>query len=69
MLCAAALIHRGGKRVDKACTKEQEKLLRCKLECCYLQGKMAEAIKVGRKLDELQCQLLRQENLPKRAAG
>ncbi len=54
--------------MDKADIKEREKQLRWELECCYLQGKMAEAIRLGRKLDEMQCRLLRKESLPKKAA-
>jgi hypothetical protein len=48
---------------------EEEKLLRWKLENCYIQGKLEEAVRLGRRLDELQCKLLREAAEPAMAAG
>lgn len=48
--------------------RNDEKLLRWKLENCYVQGKIEEAVKIGRWLDEMQCQLLRETSEPKKAA-
>ncbi len=49
--------------------KNEEKLMRCKMEDCYIQGKLEEAVKLGRRLDELQCRLFREATEPKKAAG
>lgn len=49
--------------------KETELFLRRRLECCYDQGDLKEAIRLGRKLDEMQCQLLRRTQEPQKAAG
>ena len=46
----------------------EEKLLRWNLENCYVQGKIEEAVRIGRRLDEMQCQLLREVTEPKKAA-
>ncbi len=47
----------------------EEKLLRWKLENCYSQGKLEEAVKLGRLMDEMQCKLFRETSVPKKAAG
>lgn len=47
----------------------EEKLLRWKLENCYTQGDLEEAVRLGRRLDEMQCQLFREASEPKKAAG
>ncbi len=48
--------------------RNEEKLLRWKLENCYIQGDIEEAVKIGRRLDEMQCQLLREITEPQKAA-
>ena len=53
----------------EADNRNDEKLLRWKLENCYSQGKLKEAVRLGRRLDEMQCQLLREASEPKKAAG
>ena len=57
---------RGGDKMREA---EEEKLLRWKLENCYTQGKLVEALRLGRRLDELQCKLLREAAEPAMEAG
>jgi hypothetical protein len=47
----------------------EDKLLRWKLENCYSQGKLEEAVKLGHLMDEMQCQLFREASKPKKAAG
>lgn len=49
--------------------RNDEKLLRWKLENCYSQGKLEDAVRLGRRLDEMQCQLFREASEPKKAAG
>lgn len=49
--------------------ENEEKLLRWKMENCYIQGRLEEAVRLGRRLDELQCQLFRKAVEPKKAAG
>ena len=53
----------------EADNREEEKFLRWKLECCYSQGQMKEALQLGRKLDEMQCRLFREAAKLKKAAG
>ncbi len=45
-----------------------EVVLRWNLENCYIQGKLEDAIRIGRRLDEMQCQLLRDVSEPQKAA-
>lgn len=49
--------------------KDEEKFLRWKLENCYIQGKTEEAVKLGHRLDEMQCRLFREALKTKKAAG
>ncbi len=49
--------------------RNEEKLLRWKLENCYSQGNLEEAVKLGRMMDEMQCQLFREASELKKAAG
>lgn len=62
------LIQRRRKKLREADHRNEEKLLRWKLEDCYIQGKIEEAVKIGRRLDEMQCQLLREVSEPHKAA-
>ena len=48
---------------------ETELFLRRRLECCYDQGDLKEAIRLGREMDQMQCQLLRHAQEPVKAAG
>jgi hypothetical protein len=60
---------RGGERMREADIRNDEKLLRWKLENCYSQGKLEDAVRLGHRLDEMQCQLFREASEPKKAAG
>jgi len=53
----------------EADTENEEKFLRWKLENCYSQGRLEEAVRLGRRMDEMQCKLLREISEPKKAAG
>lgn len=49
--------------------RNEDKLLRWKLENCYSQGRLEEAVRLGRLMDDMQCQLFREASEPKKAAG
>lgn len=61
---------RGGERMREAETRNNdEKMLRWKLENSYSQGKIEEAVRLGRRLDDMQCQLFMEASELKKAAG